>query len=105
MPTRDFICTFWFDDDGNLVQHRIDELGVREGYDRSAAENIWNAHLSDVGELDPAPFWVRPFSVEFAGFSFGLIPREMDEEEWQVTFEPGNTMAFYEPWDSGEYDT
>ena len=26
-------------------------------------------------------------------------------EEWAVEFHPGNVMAFYKPWDSGEYDT
>jgi hypothetical protein len=30
---------------------------------------------------------------------------EDDDDRWWVTIEPGDYMAFTEPWDSGEYDT
>lgn len=105
IPTRDFVCTFWFDANGGLVQHRIDELGVRGEYEKDGAEKIWSARLGEVGEIEPVAFWVRPFSVKFAGFYFGLIPEQTDDGDWQVAFQPGNTMAFYAPWDTGEYDT
>jgi hypothetical protein len=50
---------------------------------------------------------VAPFSVERFGTTFGLVPLEPEEEddEWSVEVQPGNYMAFLEPWDSGEYDT
>jgi hypothetical protein len=50
---------------------------------------------------------VAPFSVKRFGTSFGLIPREPedDEDAWAVELLPGNCMAFFEPWDSGKYDT
>ena len=37
----------------------------------------------------------------------GLIVREPEDENdsWAVELLPGNYMAFFEPWDSGEYDT
>jgi hypothetical protein len=103
--TRDFICTFWFDAEGALVEHRIDEVGMRGAYETDHGKKIWAAHADAVGQIEPEPFWVRPFEVELAGRSFGLIPELMDDGEWHVIFEPGNTMAFYAPWDSGEYDT
>jgi hypothetical protein len=50
---------------------------------------------------------VAPFTVEYAGLIFGLAPREPEEPDdvWAVEAQPGNYMAFFEPWDSGEYDT
>jgi len=41
------------------------------------------------------------------GTKFGLVLREPEEEAdpWAVEMQPGNYMAFFEPWDSGEYDT
>ncbi|MBI3440179.1 MAG: hypothetical protein HY054_16265 [Proteobacteria bacterium] len=103
--TKDFICTFWFDNGGHLVAHRIDEVGIRGAYDEDGAKRIWASHADAVGVIDPQPFWVKPFSVDFDGQAFGLIPEQTEDGEWQVIFEPGNTMAFYAPWDSGEYDT
>jgi hypothetical protein len=36
-----------------------------------------------------------------------LIVREPEDEDdvFAVELLPGNYMAFFEPWDSGEYDT
>jgi hypothetical protein len=50
---------------------------------------------------------VKPFAVERLGRRFGLIPREPEEDDdpWAVEMMPGNYMAFFEPWDSGDYDT
>jgi hypothetical protein len=50
---------------------------------------------------------VQPFEVERFGTAFGLVPRppKSDEDGWWVEVQPGNYMAFHEPWDSGEYDT
>jgi hypothetical protein len=104
--TTDFVCTFRFDTDGRLVAHRIDRIGVR-GRD---GENDFAAtiadHIQSAGPLDAVEFSVRPFSVTEHGAPFGLIAEQHDETgEWTVTFQPGNTMAFFEPWDSGDYDT
>ncbi len=50
---------------------------------------------------------VAPFAVEGFGTTFGLVLREPEDEEdvWAVEVQPGNDMAFFEPWDSGDYDT
>jgi hypothetical protein len=47
---------------------------------------------------------VKPFAVEYYGEMMGLIPSKC-EDRWTVELLPGNFMAFWEPWDSGEYDT
>lgn len=64
------------------------------------------ALLKGLGEISFEDISVRPFQVERHGVSFGLIPDEPeeDEEPMYVCLEPGNYMAFCEPWD-GEYDT
>ena len=103
--TRDFICTFWFDDDEKLLAHRIDEVGMRGAYEKETGKRIWASHVEAVGRIVPQPFWVKPFSVDFADRVFGLVPELMEDGDWRVIFEPGNTMAFFAPWDSGEYDT
>jgi hypothetical protein len=50
---------------------------------------------------------IAPFTMDRFGTTFGLIPRppEDDDNGWWVDVEPGNYMAFHEPWDSGDYDT
>jgi hypothetical protein len=50
---------------------------------------------------------VAPFAVERFGTTFGLVLRVPDEDgdRWAVEAQPGNYMAFFEPWDSGVYDT
>ncbi|WP_430334197.1 hypothetical protein [Rhodococcus sp. ACT016] len=64
-------------------------------------------------EIQPVSFrdiTVAPFSVTAHGCEFGLILNGPDSEDdhewyWNVTVEPGDYMAFYAPWDDGDYDT
>jgi hypothetical protein len=103
--TRDFVCTFLFDNDGKLVSHTIDLVGVRGAYDKAAVTELYTRHLAALGERTVEEVWLRPFSVTSHGLAFGLIANYDDESGWRVEFMPGNTMSFYPPWDSGEYDT
>ena len=50
---------------------------------------------------------IAPFSLDKFGTTFGLVLRQPEDEDdpWAVQVQPGNYMAFFEPWDSGEYDT
>jgi hypothetical protein len=50
---------------------------------------------------------VAPFAIERFGTTFGLVLREPEDEDevWAVEVQPGNYMAFFEPWDGGDYDT
>ena len=70
---------------------------------RTATRDRW---LAELGNVSYERIEVAPFSVEKFGTSFGLIPREPEDEddEWAVELLPGNFMAFFEPWDSGNYD-
>ena len=71
---------------------------------RTALRDEW---LLGLGTVHFGRIEIAPFAVERFGTTFGLVPRtpETDEDEWVVEAQPGNYMAFFEPWDSGIYDT
>ena len=63
--------------------------------------------LASLGDASFERVEVAPFGIERFGLEFGLVARapEDEDDEWAVEMQPGNYMAFFEPWDSGEYDT
>jgi hypothetical protein len=103
--TKDFVCTFIFDQDGRLIEHSIELIGVRGSYPEGSVGIAMDRHIAAVGDLVATDIWVRPFSVEKNNAVFGLIPRQTEDGEWRVEFMPGNTLSFFAPWEAGEYDT
>ena len=103
----EYIALYKFDREGNLLEAIIDSLGPRGSYDEDARKEKYLARLYELGDVEYCRIEVKPFSIEREGVNFGLIPREPEDEEdiWAVELLPGNYMAFFEPWDSGEYDT
>ncbi len=106
-PGRDFIALYLFDDTGDFLEARINDLGPRATLDKERASELYQNRLSELGPVTYGRIEIAPFQVERFGVTFGLIPREPDDEDDPVYVEllPGNYMAFCEPWDSGEYDT
>ena len=112
LPSKDdkgceYIALFKFDKEGNLVDSTIDTLGVRGSFSEDDARKIYYDRLEEVGRLKFCRIEVKPFCIEHNGVNFGLIKRVPEDEEdiWAVELMPGNYMAFFEPWNSGEYDT
>jgi hypothetical protein len=103
--TKDFVCTFVFSADGQLVEHSIELIGVRGTYPAGSGESAMGRHFEALDEHVVTDIWVRPFSVGNNGTVFGLIPRQTEHGEWRVEFMPGNTLSFYAPWGASEYDT
>jgi hypothetical protein len=106
--SREFVALFIFDADGTLVEARIDDLGSREDLDEQHAQQVFDQRLRELGEVEYGRIMVRPFQIARFDTTFGLIPHAPDYKDvdwWWVTLEPGNYMAFHEPWDSGIYDT
>jgi hypothetical protein len=68
---------------------------------------VFEQRLAELGTVEYGRIEVQPFELERFGTTFGLVPRppEEDDDEWAVEVQPGNYMAFFEPWDSGDYDT
>ncbi len=82
-------------------------MGPRALLDKEKAKALYDQRLKELGEVRFSRIMVAPFSVNRFGTEFGLALRTPDEEDdpWAVEVQPGNYMAFFEPWDSGEYDT
>lgn len=104
-PERQFLAIYLFDAKGTLVEARIDELGRHRQFDRDQA--LVDQRTSELGPIVYCRIEVQPFAIERFGTTFGLVPRPPEDEvdSWWVEMQPGNYMAFHEPWDSGEYDT
>ncbi|MEV4517400.1 hypothetical protein AB0K00_51655 [Dactylosporangium sp. NPDC049525] len=104
---QEFIALYLFDEHGALLEARIDAFGPRAEVDDAAWRAAREARLRELGEVTFTRIEVAPFAVDRFGTTFGLIlnPPEDDDDGWYVTVEPGDYMAFTEPWDSGDYDT
>ncbi|MFG3702225.1 hypothetical protein ACGF5C_30685 [Micromonospora sp. NPDC047620] len=104
---QEFVALYLFDADGRFLEARIDAFGPRVRMDRTARRAAYDARLEELGEVTFTRIEVEPFAVNRFGTTFGLVPREPEDDDdvWWVTLEPGDYMAFTEPWDSGEYDT
>ena len=103
----EYIALFLFDLEGNLVESKIDNLGARGSYNEEDSKTQYLARLKELGDVEFCRIEVKPFSVNKFDMAFGLVARapEDEDDEWAVELLPGNYMAFFEPWDSGEYDT
>jgi hypothetical protein len=106
-PGNEFVALYLFDKEGNLIEAFIDEFGPRNKMDRNARDALCKKRLDDLGEIEFDRIEIAPFSIEKFGITFGLIPNEPEDEDGylSITLEPGDYMAFYEPWDSGNYET
>ncbi len=115
---REFVVLFLFDDDGELIEDRIDDLGTRgdlrldgrlpgnKASGSRAIDEAINHRLGELGDFNFDDIEIRPFEINRFDTKFGFIAMEPEEEgeDWCVEFHPGNLMAFYPPWD-GYYDT
>ena len=103
----EFIALYLFDKHGTLLEAKIDSFGPRASVNAEACRTLYEERLRELGEVSFERIQVAPFSIERFGVTFGLVLREPEDEDdpWAVEVQPGNYMAFFEPWDSGEYDT
>jgi hypothetical protein len=104
---REFLALYLFDNGGRFTEARIDDLGTRAALNRDQARSLLEKRLIELGAFEYGRIEVQPFELERFGVKFGLVIRPPEEEDdaWAVEAQPGNYMAFFEPWDSGEYDT
>lgn len=104
---NEFIALFIFDRKGHIEDSTIDEFGPRGSFDEALRKKRFIEILNSLGKVKYCNIEVKPFEVKKFNTRFGLIACEPEEEDdvWAVELLPGNYMAFFEPWDSGEYDT
>ncbi len=103
----EYVALFLFDRDGNLVDAKIDDFGPRDNLDDVKRRKCFDQRLQELGDVTYDRIEIKPFEIERFGTTFGLVTREPEDEDdvWAVEMQPGNYMAFFEPWDSGDYDT
>ena len=103
----EFVALYTFDKNGKFLAAEIDSFGPRRTMDEGARKNTCDARLKSLGKVSLERIEIAPFAVEKFDTTFGLVVRQPEEEgdPWAVEVQPGNYMAFFEPWDSGEYDT
>jgi hypothetical protein len=103
----EFVALYIFCEQGRLLEAHIEDFGPRASMDSNARQAKYQQYLQSLGDVSFERICVAPFSVQRFGTTFGLVPREPDPDDdlWAVEAQPGNYMAFFEPWDSGEYDT
>lgn len=106
-PGCEFLALYTFDERGKLLAAEIDSFGPRDTMDEAACKRALDIRLQSLGKISLQRIAIAPFTVEKFGSSFGLVVRQPEDETdiWAVEVQPGNYMAFFEPWDSGEYDT
>jgi hypothetical protein len=106
-PGCEFVALYIFNAAGDLLEDRIDSFGPRSSMDDAARRRLYDQRLKEIGPATFGRIEIAPFSIHKFGLDFGLIPREPeeDDDQWAVEIQPGNYMAFFEPWDSGDYDT
>lgn len=101
---RHFAAQYLFDPAGGLLDARIEEVGLND--DGPIDEELLDQWLAALGESSHERIEVQPFEVSRLGHRFGLIASYQDDGDyWTVEVQPGNYMAFFQPWDSGSYDT
>ncbi len=103
----EFVALFLFNALGTFIDAKIEDFGPRASMNEEKRKASHDALLQELGEVTFQRIVVAPFSVERFGVHFGLILRVPDDDDdvWAVEMQPGNYMAFFEPWDSGDYDT
>jgi len=104
---REFVALYLFNSRGKFLEARIDDLGTRTQLDTEHARAVFEKRLAELGVVQLGGIEVEPFQITRMETLFGLVRRPPgdDGEDWWVELQPGNYMAFHEPWDSGEYDT
>jgi hypothetical protein len=106
-PGCEYIALYLFDKSGAVVEAKVGRIGPRSNTTAHTRQSLLNQWLLDLGAITLERIEIQPFAIERFGITFGLVAREPDDEDdsWTVEAQPGNYMAFFEPWDSGEYDT
>jgi hypothetical protein len=103
----EYAALYLFARDGEFLEAKFENFGPRATQDVEQRQAKCEELLQSLGQVSFERIEVAPFFVERFGTVFGLVLRPPEDEEspWAVEAQPGNYMAFFEPWESGEYDT
>ncbi len=104
-----YVGLFLWKADGTFDEVRVDQVrrseGVPPGQAASAgADELVASRLAELGKYVLEPIEVDPFAVEVDGVTFGWVVNQFDGI-YSINIEPGDFVAYYEPWDGLGYDT
>ncbi|RKR73299.1 hypothetical protein [Frondihabitans australicus] len=107
--SRSFVAVFFWTADGSF-----DSIDVRDAERPDGAppaqglptqsEGVLDEMLLALGDYVLEPIEVEPFSEQVRDVTFGFVPTAFDGVV-SITVQPGDFIAYYEPWDGEEYDT
>ena len=109
-PGSAYVGLFLWHADGSFSEVRVAQVarpdGVPPGQAVSAgADEVVAKRLAELGDYELEPITVEPFTREVEGVTFGWNVEQYEDGRWFINIEPGDFIAYYEPWDGLEYDT
>ncbi|GAA1594375.1 hypothetical protein GCM10009804_58760 [Kribbella hippodromi] len=104
-----YVGLFLWKADGTFDEVKVDKVtrpaGLPPGQAASAnADKLVAARLAELGKYVLEPIDVEPFTKEIDNITFGWEVSQY-EGEYSIHIEPGDFIAYYEPWDGLGYDT
>jgi hypothetical protein len=107
-PTS-FIGLFLWNSDGTFDEVKYEAVARPTGIPSqqavpAARKDALQRWILSLGDYALEEIAVAPFVTEVDGVTFGFVPQDI-EGTMQIHVEPGNFIAYYEPWDGEEYDT
>ena len=100
-PGAEYLAVFLFEQTGKFREARIDDFGPRATMEPEAAHKRLEFRMNELEGATLGDIVISPFSITHDGTEFGFIP---EKETGGIELQPGNSMAFFPPWD-GYYDT
>ena len=104
-----YVGLFLWNADGTFVEVRVDTVSRPEGLppgqaSPAGADELVAARLAELGDYVLEPIEVEPFTKNVGGVTFGWRVSHFDGT-YSINIEPGDFIAYYEPWDGLEYDS
>lgn len=108
-PGSAYVGLFLWKADGTFDEVRVDKVArpawLPPGQAGTAgADELVASRLAELGKYVLEPIEVEPFTKEVEGVTFGWVVSQF-EGDYSINIEPGNFIAYYEPWDGLGYDT
>ena len=104
-----YVGLFLWNADGTFDEVRVDKVSRPEELPPgqagpAGADEFVAARLAELGDYVLGPIEVEPFTRNVGGVAFGWTVGHFDGT-YSINIEPGDFIAYYEPWDGLEYDT
>jgi hypothetical protein len=104
-----YVGLFLWKADGTFDEVRVDKVARPAGLPPgqagpASADEFVASRLAELGEYVLEPIEIEPFAEEVEGVTFGWVGSQFDGV-YSINIEPGDFIAYYEPWDGLSYDT